>query len=104
MSKDFFFFCTGSFCENPKSGSGSSKPKSVGSQALSVRENKEGGHEHDESFSPPSADPSSLSLSSCRTSSSSLDTPDIKSSSVSIRLAVVSGVGGAAAAEAILLL
>ena len=54
----------------------------------------------------PSADPSSLSLSSWRTSSSSLDAPDMNSSSESIGLTVVSGVGGAdtAAAEAILLL
>lgn len=54
----------------------------------------------------PSAEPSS-SLSSCKTLSSSLDKPDMKSSSESIPgLAVVSGVGGAAsaAAEAAILL
>jgi hypothetical protein len=54
----------------------------------------------------PSIEASS-SLSSCKTLSSSLDMPDMKSSSESISgLAEVSGVGGAAAAaaEAILLL
>ena len=53
----------------------------------------------------PSAEPSPFSLSSCRTLSSSLDMPDMNSSSESM-LSVVSGVGGAAsaAAEAAILL
>lgn len=58
-----------------------------------------------EGVNVPSAEPSSLSL-SCSISSS-LDMPDMNSSSESIGLPVVSGVGGpslTAAAEAILLL
>lgn len=62
-------------------------------------------HERDVKSYVPSADPSSFSLSSCKTSSSSLDMPDMNSSSESIP-SVVSGVGGAAsaAAEAAILL
>lgn len=62
---------------------------------------RSGSKDGNASVNLPSPDPSSLSL-SCRTSSSSsLDMPDMKSSSESITL--VSGVGGAVAAEAILL-
>jgi hypothetical protein len=54
----------------------------------------------------PSTEPSSLSLSSWSVPSSSLDKPDMNSSSESMVLPVVSGVGGAetAAAEAAILL
>lgn len=92
VSKVLFLLWIGSFWEwMSRSGSGSSKPKSKETLAYIQRLPQ---------YYIPSPDPSSLS--SWRISSS-LEAPDMKSSSESIELSLVSGVGGAAA-EATLLL